>query len=117
MDVSELFKAVDEMDGGKFVSFLTEDANFKYGNADVVVGREAIKKSVSDFFNLIKGLSHNIINSWKIDDKEIIQGEVTYIRKDGSKVTFPFVNIFTFKGDLIKEYLVYIDIGPLFQSN
>lgn len=115
MDVNELFASIDAMDVQKFLTFLTEDASFKFGNADAAVGKEAIKKAVSGFFGLINGLSHNIINIWEIGDVIICRGEVTYTKKDDSKITLPFANVFGMKENKIKDYSVYIDIGPLFQ--
>ncbi|MBI2135411.1 nuclear transport factor 2 family protein [Candidatus Woesearchaeota archaeon] len=115
MDVKTLFASIDAMDTEKFLGFLTDDASFKFGNADAAVGKEAIKKAVSDFFGLIKGLSHKIINTWEVEDAVICHGEVTYTKKDDSEITLPFANIFRMKGDKISDYSVYIDIGPLFQ--
>lgn len=113
--INNLFKTIDEMDTDKFLTFLTDDASFKFGNADAALGKEAIKGAVNGFFGLINGLSHKIINTWEIDDTIICQGEVTYTKKDNSKIILPFVNIFKMKDKLVKEYSVYIDIGPLFQ--
>jgi limonene-1,2-epoxide hydrolase len=49
------------------------------------------------------------------DDKAVAcEGEVTYTRHDGSKITLPFVNIFEVSAGLITLYRVYIDIAPLF---
>ena len=115
MDINSLFASIDAMDTGRFLSFLTEDASFKFGNADAAVGKEAIKKAVNGFFGLINGLSHNIINTWEVDDVIICRGEVTYTKKDNSKITLPFVNIFAMNENKVKDYSVYIDIGPLFQ--
>jgi limonene-1,2-epoxide hydrolase len=49
------------------------------------------------------------------DDNTIVcEGEVTYTRHDGSKITLPFANVFEVKNELITLYRIYIDIGPLF---
>ena len=115
MDINSLFASIDAMDTKKFLTFLTDDASFNFGNADAAVGKEAIKKAVSDFFGLINGLRHSILNTWEVDDAIICHGEVTYTKKDDSEITLPFVNIFKMKENKIKNYSVYIDIGPLFQ--
>ena len=112
--ILELFKTIDQMDSDKFVSFLTDDARFCFGNAPAVVGKEAIKKAVSQFFSSIKSLTHKNLNLWVNQDSLTYQGEVTYTRHDGSQLTLPFVNIFGTKGDKIKDYLIYIDINPLY---
>ena len=112
--IDELFRAIDSMDVNKFVTFLTEDAQFKFGNNPPVVGKEAIKKTVEEFFSSINSSSHKIINTWTHTDTVVCQGEVTYTRKDNSKVTIPFVNIFGLKENLVKDYQIYIDISPLY---
>jgi len=112
--INGLFQTIDAMDVDKFATFLTEDAQFKFGNNPEVVGKEAVKKAVSEFFSSINGLSHKVINTWSHPDTVICQGEVTYTRNDDSKVTIPFVNIFGMKEDLVKDYLIYIDVSPLF---
>lgn len=103
MDIKGLFASIDAMDIDKFLGFLTDDSSFKFGNADAAVGKGPIKKAVNGFFGLINGLSHNIINIWKVDDAIICRGEVTYTKKDGSKITLPFVNIFGMKENKIKD--------------
>ena len=115
--ITGLFQAIDSMDADKFVTFLTEDAQFKFGNNPKVVGKEAVKKAVKDFFSSINGLSHKVINTWSHPDTVICQGEVTYTRKDDSKVTIPFVNIFGMKENLVKDYWIYIDVAPLFAKS
>ena len=116
MDIDRLYKTIDDMDADKFVAFLDENAKFKFGNAPVVQGKEAIKKAVADFFSTIKGISHNLLNTWIIDKSIITQGEATYTRKDDKAVTIPFVNIFSMDNDLIEDYLIYIDIAPLYAA-
>ena len=115
--INELFHAIDSMDADRFVTFLTEDAQFKFGNNPKVVGKEAVKKTVKDFFSSINGLSYKVINTWSHPDTDICQGEVTYTRKDDSKVTIPFVNIFGMKENLVKDYWIYIDVAPLFAKS
>src|SRR3989338_11672760 len=107
MDIKGLFASIDAMDTGRFLGFLADDASFRFGNADAAVGKEAIKKAVNGFFGLINGLSHNILNTWEVDDVIICRGEVTYTKKDNSKITLPFVNIFGMKENKIRNYSVY----------
>jgi hypothetical protein len=42
-----------------------------------------------------------------------VQGEVTYVKHDGSALTLPFVNCFKIRGEKIHEYLIYVDPTPL----
>ena len=113
-NLNNLFDAIDRMDAAGFTSFLTEDAVFRFGNAPQVNGQANIQASVEGFFSSIAGIKHRILNVWENQKSIAIQGEVTYIRKDGKKITLPFANVFKMQGSLIREYLIYIDIAPLF---
>lgn len=112
--VRQLFQSIDAMDTNKFLTFLTDDAQFRFGNAPPAIGKQAVGQAVSGFFATIKGISHRLINTWMDSGSLVCQGEATYTRHDGSQITIPFVNVFGMKNNLIKDYLVYIDIAPLY---
>jgi len=56
--ILELFRTIDEMDSDKFVTFLTEDAQFRFGNAPAVNSKSAIREAVAGFFSTIKEINH-----------------------------------------------------------
>ena len=109
-----LFQSIDAMDTERFVSFLTEDGEFRFGSAPPVHGREAIGQAVQAFFESIAGLSHSISKVWRDDSSLVCEGEVCYRRHDGSEVIIPFVDVFELQNDLISSYKIYIDVGPLY---
>jgi ketosteroid isomerase-like protein len=115
--IHQLFKTIDAMDADRFVTYLTERARLRFGNGPVVTGREKIRKTIAGFFASIKALRHVILETWIHSDVVILQGEVTYTRKDGSQITLPFMNLYRLKEDLIDQYLVYVDISPLYLPN
>jgi hypothetical protein len=115
--IYQLFKTIDTMDANGFVPYLTEKARLRFGNGPVVTGREKIRETIAGFFSSIKALRHVILEAWIHSDAVILQGEVTYTRKDGSQVILPFVNLYRMKGDLIDQYLVYIDMSPLYSPD
>jgi ketosteroid isomerase-like protein len=92
---------------------LTDDAVFRYGAQEPVNGREAIRGYVDGFFGTIASLEHQVIETWKGDGSLVCRGEVAYTKLDGARVRVPFTNVFRLEGDLIREYLVYIDPTPL----
>ena len=47
--VGEMFGAVDKMSPKEFVTYLTEDAVFKFGNGPAVIGRPNIENAVSHY--------------------------------------------------------------------
>ncbi|MBN2009695.1 nuclear transport factor 2 family protein [candidate division KSB1 bacterium] len=115
--ITDLFIAIDKMDVEKFSSFLKQDATFRFGNAAQVAGVNNIKTGLAQFYQSIKKLSHKLLDVWEVDNAVICRGDVTYTRFDDSTVTLPFVDIFKMDDDAIADYLIYIDLAPLFQPH
>ena len=113
-DTGDIFTAIDAKDGATFVSYLTEDAIFRFGSAPPVQGRDAIQAAVEGFFTTIAACSHEISNTLRQDDTLVCEGVVTYTRHDGSEIALPFTDVFEYEGSLVAHYKIYIDIGPLF---
>ena len=109
-----LLAVIDARDADGFVAFLTPDAEFRFGNAPAVHGREAIRAAVAGFFTVIAGCRHRLIGAWNGPGTAVCEGEVTYTRLDGSTVTIPFVNVFELRGERVASYRIYIDNAPLF---
>jgi len=110
----DLFKAVDAKDTKAFLGFIAPDGEFKFGNAPAVHGHAAIGAAVDGFFASIRASSHRVVRTWDGVESCACQGEVTYTRHDGGVLTLPFVNVFALRDGLITEYLIYIDIAPLY---
>lgn len=112
--INKVADSIDRLDGKAFSEFITEDGSFKYANNEPVTGRKNIEEYVSAFFKFVKSGKHKIIKLWEDGDSLVWQGEVTYTRHDNKVMTFPFVNVFKMKGDLISNYQIHIDNTPLF---
>lgn len=111
-----LFGAIDARNADAFVSFLTDDGVFQFGNGPAVRGKAAVHALVAGFFASIDGCAHRLVRLWNDDEHVAMQGEVTYTRKDGRLVVVPFVNVLRMRGDAIGEYLIHIDNTPLFAA-
>ncbi len=109
-----VYDDVDRSDAVAFASHITPDGSMTFGNADPMVGRDAITEGIAQFFMLIDGLSHEIVECWAVDRHVICDLMVTYRRKDGRSVTVPAVTIWEMDGDLVRDYRVYIDQTPVF---
>jgi ketosteroid isomerase-like protein len=112
----ELFGTIDARDAARFAASLAPDALFRFGNAPPVAGRAAIQAAVAGFFGSIAGCRHELARHWRGDDSWVVQGTVHYTRLDGSIVSVPFVDVFLMSGAQVREYLIYIDIAPLFAA-
>lgn len=107
-------KDIDRMDAVAFASHITPDGTMTFGNAEPMVGREAIIAGVAHFYALINGLSHEIVGCWAADGHIICDFKVTYTRKDGRSVTVPAATIWRMDGDLVADYRIYVDQAPVF---
>jgi len=108
-----LFAALDRRDADAFAAFLTVDGELRVGNSPPVVGRRAVRAAAAAFFGTIGGCRHLLIHSWQGPGNAACEGEVSYTRLDGHRVTVPFVNVFTLQGGEISSYRVFIDNAPL----
>ena len=113
-DVAKIFSAIDSLDPAQFVAHLTPEVRFRFGNAEPVTGRAAVRAAVAGFFATIDGLTHHIRNSWTVGDTAIVQIDVEYRRKDGATVLVPNADILTYEGDLIRDWQIYIDVAPVY---
>jgi ketosteroid isomerase-like protein len=111
-----VFAVVDTGDANSFVGLLTEDAQFRFGNAPVIAGHEAIRAAAAAFFAAIASSKHRVLGTWNGAASAACEGEVTYTRHDGSVVSVPFANVFELRGDKIAAYRIYIDNSSLFKA-
>ncbi len=116
--VLDVFEAVDGKDPDAFVSHLTPDAVFRYANTPRVAGHDGIRQAVAQFFAAVASLRHDIEQTWVHGEMVFVKGEVKYVRHDGSKAgPFPFLNVFRMRDGKIAEYLIYVDISPLWNQS
>jgi ketosteroid isomerase-like protein len=111
---TELFADIDRMDAKAFASYLAEDCVLRFGNADEVVGRNAIEEAIAGFFRTFKGISHDFVEQWDVGDTTILQFEATYTRMDDRRVTVPAVTIYRRGDELIDDYRIYVDLAPVY---
>ena len=114
--IAQLFQSIDDRDSDAFMTFLSDDVLFRFGNAEPVNGKVAAAHAVRGFFESINAIQHHLLETWAQQDAVICHGIVTYTRKDSSTLNVPFANIFKLEGNLIREYLIFVDISGLYKS-
>lgn len=55
--VKEYFATVDKLNVDNIIANFVEDAQFRFGNAQVVVGKEVIRDALVEFFSAIKAMT------------------------------------------------------------
>ncbi len=113
--LNNLFAAIDDKDADGFAAFLTDDASFRFGSTPSVTGKAEVRRTVAEFFSAVHSLSHRIDQVWREAGIVICEGEVTYTRKDNSRLTVPFANILRRRGTLVSDYRIYVDASALWQ--
>jgi ketosteroid isomerase-like protein len=112
--IEQLFQSIDTRNTDAFLTFLTDDVMFRFGNAEPVKGKEEVGNAVQGFFESIQALSHDLHEILEHPDAVVCHGMVTYTRHDSSTLTVPFANIFGMSGDSIRDYLIFIDVSQLY---
>jgi len=114
--IKGLFAAIDASDADSFASFLTDDVQFRFGNAPSVNGKDAAREVVAGFFSSIQSLKHDLVSVDQSNDTVYSHGFVTYTRHDGSTLRVPFANVFNMNGELVKDYLIFVDTLTLYSA-
>ena len=112
--VADVFAAVDASDARRFAAAFTDDGQFRFGNAPPVIGRAAVEAAVAGFFASIHSCRHRVLRFWEGSGSCAMDGLVTYTRLDGRELTLPFANVFVLRERRIAEYLIFVDVAPLF---
>lgn len=111
-----LFDMVDSQDYPGLAGCLAEDATMVFGNAEPLLGRNAIVAANQAFLEQLKAIRHQLRNEWTVGDTTIAQTEVTYTRLDGKEVTLPAVSIWHHRAGLITDLRVFYDPAPIFTA-
>ena len=101
--VRRLIAAVELNASEEYVSYFTDDAVYKVGNAAAVVGPESIRRLADSVIHLIEKVSHDVKNIWELGDTLICEMELRYLRKDGKTVTVPNLTIVRFEGERVPK--------------
>jgi hypothetical protein len=111
----EIFAAIDSLVASNFTAHLTDDVEFRFGNADPIIGHEGVEAGINGFWGTIDGMKHHVKNVWDVDaDTTVALIDVEYTRKDGTHVFTPNVDILKWEGDKVANWQIVIDIAPIY---
>jgi hypothetical protein len=113
--IAEMYRKVDAMDTNGFVSLFTEDGVFRWANMLPVVGKKNITAFLDGFFQSIRAIRHTDLEYWDVPGIKFATGNVNYTRHNDSLLRVPFSVILKFKGELVHEFLIFVDTSELYQ--
>jgi len=111
---------VDHKDAHGFAAVFAPNGTLAFGNSETLVGHEAIRAAIAQFFSAFVSLRHHSGRTWLDGDTLILEAVVTYMRHDGQEVTVPATTIFELSPDastpepVAEECRIYVDLTPLF---
>ena len=112
----DVFATMDAGDLDAMVKHMTDDVTTRFGNHAEICGRAAFRALFNEVGQAISRLRHDVLDLWHaVEDFDVwvVRLNVSYRLLDGRVVTLPCCNVFRMRGDLICEYRVYTDIGPV----
>ena len=114
--IMDVFATMDSGDLDGMIEHMTDDVTTQFGNNAEICGKAAFRGLFNWVGQAISGLHHDVVDLWHaVEDFDVwvAQLSVSYRLLDGTTVTLPCCNVFRMRGDLVCEYRVYIDIGPV----
>ena len=108
-----MFKVIDAEDAQGFADYFCEDGTFVFGSFPPARSKSAIRDFVAGFFSSLNGLHHDLVQIEAAGGLLYIHFKATYEVHDGRKVTIPGLETVRMNGDLIEEYVIYMDPSPL----
>lgn len=90
---TRLFQSIDNKDIEAFLGFLSDEVVFRFGNENPVHGRAPVGKIVSQFFDSVEGIHHDLARVWDEEEAVICHGTVTYTRHNLTTLCIPFAII------------------------
>jgi ketosteroid isomerase-like protein len=114
--IMDVFATMDSGDLDAMVEHMTDDVTTQFGNNAEICGKAAFRALFNQVGQAISGMHHDVVDLWHaVEDFDVwvVQLSVSYRLLDGTTVTLPCCNVFRMRGDLVCEYRVYMDIGPV----
>ena len=108
-----LYAAMDAGDIDRVLAHFSEDVRMRFGNAEPIVGRDAVRAASAQFFGSIRSMSHDFRQVWESGDSAVLICDVDYTRRDGAVVRLPGATLIHHRPDgVIDDIQVFMDMTP-----
>ena len=109
---------VDKKDAVGFAAAFTDDGTLRFGNNDVLRGRQAIEAAIAGFFQAMVSLRHKTTKLTLHENMIFLEAMVTYERHDGNRVSVFAMTVYELvdapQGKRARDCRIYVDLAPLF---
>lgn len=115
--VMSYYDAIHANDFDTAMRYFTSDARCRFGNADFVVGIDAIREDLVAKHNTFRSLRHRFNNIWDVGDGVLVlDADAFFERHDGVTVHANGAGIFRYRGQQWTEQLHYADTSGVFTA-
>ncbi|MBW3696851.1 nuclear transport factor 2 family protein [Vibrio sp. T187] len=108
-----LYEIVDRKDTFALMELLHDEVSFHFSNAEPIVGKSAVEAVNQSFFNSIESMKHSFSGIYELGQTVACEGQVDYVRLNGSTCNAKFATFLTFKSGLIHQYKIFADVSEL----
>lgn len=119
--VHEMCAAVDAGDAALFASWFTEDATYRFGNGEVLVGRDAVEAATAGAADSLPWVRHTVEQVAEVGDQLFCVFTIRTAGPDHREIAMPCVTVIrveTLNGmNLIVDYRVHMDLSPAFAAH
>lgn len=112
--VRDIFAAADTRNPAEFVSHLSEDVSFRYGNAPAITGPAAVSQALSMLFDLVKTMRHDLVGIHACGDIWAVETVANYVDRFGRSFAFPACNLMTVRDGKVCDYRIFVDNSAMF---
>ena len=111
--VEEIKSSIHDVDVAKFIALCSPNATMRLGNFPPAHGHAEITKNCEPFYTHLSKVNFTDSSVEDTPTSIIWQSMASFHRKDGFVLTVPYCVILHREGDLIKDYIGYLDITGL----
>jgi ketosteroid isomerase-like protein len=117
------YACVDGLDAHGFSQHFADDIWLRFGNQPPVTGRDNAHKAFSQFFQRLRGLTHEMLQEWRVETPGsialLLESKVTYVTDNGGTCVVPAATSWRLRVEpdgVERAYWVqiYVDLAPLF---
>ncbi|RSM82008.1 nuclear transport factor 2 family protein [Kibdelosporangium aridum] len=110
--VHAMCAAVDACDAESFGSWFADDATYKFGNSETLIGRDAIVAATASAAGALPWVRHVIDQIVEVDDQLFCRFTIRTEAPDGTGLALPCVTVIQMAGDRVTDYRVHMDLTP-----
>ena len=111
--ITELYAIVDQRDAQALSTMLHPNVSFHFSNAEPIRGKDLTTAANAQFFASITSMKHTFTAVYECGETIVCEGQVDYIRLDGTSYDAKFATILTLNEGLIEQYKIFANVSGL----